>query len=591
MKGVRRARPLAAILAAAFVLLAAVPAAGAQTMVVQPDGKIVLGGSVFPHFAGLVRYDANGALDPAFGDDGVVIERRLGALNAIALQADGRILAATSRYGSSTPPTRAGAGAPAAILSRYLADGSPDQGFGAAGLASSPVEPILGAQANAIVPRPDGSIALATTHCCFKYFPPGFASVELFSAAGAFDGELSRLYDTGSPSYPYRNYALYDLIPSTAGSLIGVGSGPPAGSTEVATGILTARFRPGTPRGYDPTFGKDGGIVVGPPQYGLAAAEGQGKIVVAGVGGSVSSGDNHGVLLRYDANGTPDAAFGAAGRFDLALAGSVFSRLNGVAVEPDGSVVAVGYTYSGFNREFGYGPCEGCLQGVVVKLTATGALDPSFGEGGIVRLGGSANVPAMEAKDLEILGDGRILVSGASEGEYPAFVIARLAPNGALDPSFGQGGLVVTSVCTGNRRQRIEAGCLPKPRISLRIQRLHGKRPALRLRIEPNVPWAGIVGARLILPRALSMHPGRIEHQGGLRTHVAGQRDAKPVVHPVGVNFSRLPSARSISVKLADGAFGAIRRLGHRGQLAFRVKVKFDVGPYPEQTVVIRRHL
>ncbi|HUC01009.1 MAG TPA: delta-60 repeat domain-containing protein, partial [Solirubrobacterales bacterium] len=157
----RRTRPLLALAAALFALLVTAAPAGANTMVVQPDGKIVLGGSVFPRFAGMVRYDANGALDPSFGEDGIAIERRLAPFNAIALQPDGRILAATSRYGSSTPPTRASAGSSTAILSRYLADGSPDQGFGRAGLASSPVEPAEGAQASAIVPRSDGSIALA----------------------------------------------------------------------------------------------------------------------------------------------------------------------------------------------------------------------------------------------------------------------------------------------------------------------------------------------------------------------------------------------------------------------------------------------
>lgn len=585
----RRSR-LALALAAMLALLVAVPVASAHTMVVQPDGKIVLGGSVFPRFAGMVRYDANGALDPSFGDGGVAIERRLAPFNAIALQPDGRILAATSRYGSGTPPTRAAAGSSTAILGRYLADGSSDPSFGRAGLASSPVEPVEGAQANAIVPRADGSIALATTHCCFKYTPPGFASVELFSATGAFGGELSRLDDSAAPSFPFRNYALYDLIASTGGSLIGVGSGPPPGSTSGETGIVAARFLAGAPRGLDAGFGK-GGIAAGGPQYALAAAEGQGRVVVAGVGGSLSSGVNRGAVLRYDASGAPDPTFAAGGRFDLSLANSVYSQLRAVAVEPDGSVVAVGFTYSGFDREAGFGPCGGCSQAVVVKLTPTGAPDPAFGEGGVVRLGGAGAVPAMEARDLAILGDGRILVSGATQGAYPSFVLARLAPSGALDPTFGQGGLVVTAVCAGDRRQRIAAGCLPKPRVSLQAQGLHRLRPILHLRIEPNLPWAGIVGARLILPRALRVNTARAERRGGLQTRVGGQPTAKPVVHRVGVNFSRLGSASSISIRLADGAFGAVRKLGRRGQLAFRVKVKFDVGPYPEQTVVVHRPL
>jgi uncharacterized delta-60 repeat protein len=591
MGHVRRSRPLAAIAAALLALLVAVPVAAAKTMVVQPDGKVVLGGSVFPRFAGLVRYDANGVLDPSFGAGGVAIERRLGALNAIAVQPDGRILFAASRFGSSTFPGRAGASVPGAMLGRLLPDGTPDEGFGDSGLAVSPVEPVEGAQPNAIVVRPDGSILLATTHCCFKYIPPGFANVEQFSTTGSFAGALSTLVDDSNGGRGFRDYSLSDLFPSTGGSLIGVGRGPVTDSTNGETGILTTRFQAGAPKGFDPTFGGDGGLVIGPPGFATAAAEGQGKIVVAGFTDPAAGANEHGILLRYDADGAPDSGFAAAGRFDLALANSIVSRLNEVAVEPDGSVVAVGYTYSGLNRKFGYGPCESCSQAVVVKLTPTGTLDPTFGEGGIVRLGGTAGVPAMEANDLAILGDGRILVSGATEDEFPSFVLARLTPNGSLDPSFGQGGVAVTSVCPGNERQRIRQRCYPKLSVSLRVRRLHGRHPVLRLRVEPSLPWAGITGVRLILPRALRLHPRRIERDGGLHTHVAGRPEAEPVVHPVGVNFTTLGGAASVSVKLANGAFGAVRKLGPHGRLAFRVNVRFDVSPYPEQTVVVRRHL
>ncbi|HSS31716.1 MAG TPA: hypothetical protein VLL27_00360 [Solirubrobacterales bacterium] len=578
---------MAAIVAVLLVILVAAPVAGAKTMVVQPDGKVVLGGSVFPRYAGLVRYEANGTLDSSFGVGGVAIERRLGPLDAIALQPDGRILFAASRFGSSTSPARAGASVPGALFGRLLADGTPDQEFGDSGLAVSPVEPILGAQPSAIVVRPDNSIVLATTHCCFKYFPPGFASVEQFSATGAFVGQLSTLTDHANG---YRGYSLADLIPSTAGSLIGVGHGPVTSSTSGESGILTARFQSGTPQGYDPAFGKDGGLVIGPPAYATAAAEGQGKIVVAGFTDFLNGPANHGILLRYNADGTPDSGFGAEGRFDLVLASSVFSRLSEVAVEPDGSVIAVGFTYSGFNQA-SVGPCDGCEQAVVVKLTPNGVLDPAFGEGGIVRLGGTAGVPAMEAKDLAILGDGRILVSGATEAEYPSFVLARLTPNGALDPTFGQGGVAITTVCPGSRHQRIRERCFPKPKVSLRVQHLRSHKPTLRLRVDPNLPWAGITGLRLILPRALRLHPRRIEREGGLLTHVAKRPDAEPVVHPVGINFTRLGGAASATIRLANGAFGPIRALGRHGRLVFRVKVRFDVGPYPEQTVVVRRHL
>jgi uncharacterized delta-60 repeat protein len=69
-----------------------------SSVVVQHDGKIVTGGWADggPLFA-LVRYLNNGALDPAFGTNGVVLTRAGsggGIILRLALQRDGRILAA-----------------------------------------------------------------------------------------------------------------------------------------------------------------------------------------------------------------------------------------------------------------------------------------------------------------------------------------------------------------------------------------------------------------------------------------------------------------------------------------------------------------
>jgi len=72
----------------------------AQDVMMQSDGKIVVGGRSFngkyDDFA-LVRYNSNGTLDNTFGINGVVIlpaDSQGGVIHAMALQADGRIVAA-----------------------------------------------------------------------------------------------------------------------------------------------------------------------------------------------------------------------------------------------------------------------------------------------------------------------------------------------------------------------------------------------------------------------------------------------------------------------------------------------------------------
>src|SRR5262252_7340578 len=77
--------------------LAAVP----SSVVIQPDGKIVVAGGAFPLFTFLgnfevVRYNPNGSLDTSFGNGGIVTTNfpEGSYASSVALQADGKIIAA-----------------------------------------------------------------------------------------------------------------------------------------------------------------------------------------------------------------------------------------------------------------------------------------------------------------------------------------------------------------------------------------------------------------------------------------------------------------------------------------------------------------
>ena len=84
-----------------FPGLAAVP----SSVVIQPDGKIVVAGGAFPlfTFAGnfeVVRYNSNGSLDTSFGNGGIVttIFPRGSYAFDVALQSDGKIIAAGTHF-------------------------------------------------------------------------------------------------------------------------------------------------------------------------------------------------------------------------------------------------------------------------------------------------------------------------------------------------------------------------------------------------------------------------------------------------------------------------------------------------------------
>ena len=103
------------------------------------------------------------------------------------------------------------------------------------------------------------------------------------------------------------------------------------------------------------------------------------------------------------------------------------SRINDVAMQPDGKIVAVGYVRNGSNKDF-----------AIARYNADGSLDSSFGSGGLVRTDISGDD---EAHAVAIQSDGKIVVAGNAylSGLY-AFAAARYRPNGELDISFSANG-------------------------------------------------------------------------------------------------------------------------------------------------------
>lgn len=107
---------------------------GATSGAIQPDGKILAAGFVFPPNTGgdfaVVRLNTNGTFDPTFGSGGAVTTNIVGAngdsIQALALQPDGKIAVGGFTHNFSTNVTM-----PA--LARYNGNGSLDPLFGDGG--------------------------------------------------------------------------------------------------------------------------------------------------------------------------------------------------------------------------------------------------------------------------------------------------------------------------------------------------------------------------------------------------------------------------------------------------------------------------
>jgi uncharacterized delta-60 repeat protein len=151
---------------------------------------------------------------------------------------------------------------------------------------------------------------------------------------------------------------------------------------------------------------------------------------------NVSDGQGAGTILNDDSSapvtgGALDTTFGAAGRATTAV--GVNSSAAALALLPDGKFVVAGYSYNGPTYDF-----------AVARYTAGGLLDNTFGSGGkvLTDFGGTTDL----ASAVAVQPDGKIVVAGQKSVDGSGFdiVLARYTPAGALDPTFGSGGKVVT---------------------------------------------------------------------------------------------------------------------------------------------------
>lgn len=132
------------------------------------------------------------------------------------------------------------------------------------------------------------------------------------------------------------------------------------------------------------------------------------------------------------APGSLDTTFGVGGKIAANLPGAGF--ILDAAVQPDGKIVAAGYSQTGETRDF-----------VAIRLMPNGAFDPGFGTGGVASADFSGRYD--DAYAVAIQADGKIVVAGASsEGGFADTAVARFLPNGELDASFdGDGRLILTA--------------------------------------------------------------------------------------------------------------------------------------------------
>jgi len=155
------------------------------------------------------------------------------------------------------------------------------------------------------------------------------------------------------------------------------------------------------------------------------------RLVVAGTGRV--GGRRAAIIGRFAADGTTDATFGSGGLQTLLWPNREFTAHQLVRLGTSGFVVAGQSIDSG-----------GVPIAYTARLDATGAMDATYGFGGVYRYPGGPGGSVL--RSLDVAGDGRLIAGVArleSGGSVTETLIRIIVATGRLDQTFGRNGSVV----------------------------------------------------------------------------------------------------------------------------------------------------
>ncbi len=385
------------------------------------------------NFFSVVVFAQSGELDSTFGGDGIVttaIGSGYDVAHSVATQTDGKIVAA----GVSVIGTEY-----AFSLARYKTDGALDSSFGTDGKVTTLLgSSVDGAQSVAI--QTDGKIVVAgTSFFQYGYYPNYTYDVDFALIRYESNGTLDSSFGTNGilitdfdSTWDKANAVL--IQPD--GKIVEAGFTGANGSNDFA---LVRYNMNGTP---DSSFGVAGksrvDMYLNDDEITSLTLQPDGKIIAGGF--SVFYVNDDFALARFNHNGTIDNTFGTNGIVTTDFE-SNFDHVRAVAIQPDGKIVAAGFSSKNQNIDF-----------TVARYNSDGTLDTSFGmEGKVITAIVGGNNGDDWATAMALQPDGKIILSGTTQSavygsSFDDFALARYNTNGTVDSSFGTDGQVITSV-------------------------------------------------------------------------------------------------------------------------------------------------
>jgi len=382
----------------------------------QSDGKILTAPlSAEPIFqSSIQRQNFDGSTDTTFGVDGLasleIGDGRKTVVTSMALQPDGKILVAGASYDSSPlndPLVESNVDAqvvpglfetPASpIVLRILANGTLDTSFGDHGVISYELPPFVEGYATQVIVQHDGKIVIAGIFAT-PIEPP--LPVE------------SQAIEPGSRDFVMRFLADGALDQSFADEGIRVGTD----LLTIAQWIHKIFQQP------------DGRLVLFGSRF-----------------GSDEEGSSA-YLFRLETDGALDINYGTNGFLDLPFAAYSLG-LQQAVMQPDNKIVTGRFVVMPVDAD-----APTIFHTELLRVTADGILDSTFGENGIVKIGDD-NV-SWQLFGLALQPDGKLVAAGAvipnsNDPANSTSAVFRFLEDGTLDFSFDENGVVFFDLIRG----------------------------------------------------------------------------------------------------------------------------------------------
>lgn len=402
-----------------------------------------------------------GQLDPTFGQGGIAANNiggptQTSAKAVIATQSDGKVIVVGESEGYNNFSS------PRIAVVRYNGDGTLDNSFGTGGEVTFNFAKTVPYNFNDDSPAgvaidASGNILVAGTTNTSN--GQEFAVARLTSA-----GQLDTSFGSGGTAlvdipyvYGYSQESASGLAIDGAGRIVVAGTAWTTNGKDFAVARLTSTGS------LDTSFGSGGETTIafgggGSSDYDEGAGvaiDSSGNIVVAGTANGNATGSWSGYLSRFavarlNAAGNLDQNFGSGGETTISpfsAAQQDFDTASGVTLDSTGNIVVAGTTFGeSFNQSYTFYPD----QFAVARLSSSGSLDPSFGNGGKTTISYPGSYAA-SAAGLAIDASNRVIVAGTtastnSNGSaFNSMAVTRLDGSGNLDTSWNGTGLATAN--------------------------------------------------------------------------------------------------------------------------------------------------